>query len=178
MTTNNPSQTLPAHQTIFPDWFRWYQYLGSDWVLMPIRRNGIPFKGWSTHDWPQNNIIAKAVRLNSNLAVRLTDTQFVVCIRDDIDDLILEKLDERLEYGLAWAPCAEAPGCTHYYFRKPATERLPFGLRRKWPGVHIRSEGQCVIAAGSLSPAGFLYEWEWLGNHLSKAPEICPSNLI
>lgn len=173
-----------AHQTIFAEDFREYQYRDADWILMPVQRNGRPFhRGWPTYQFGQRSIVAKAERLNSNLAVRLNERQLVI-------NVPAAQLDNFNSFTRPHSQCvfpedypavvvpSKTQGGQHsidFYCRFSGEIKELWYLKQRFPAFRFFSKGKFVIAAGSVSPFGEPYSWvDWPDNvPLWKAPEIC-----
>jgi Bifunctional DNA primase/polymerase, N-terminal len=159
--------------------FRQYQFAGSDWTLMPVRRDGRPYlRNWPRLPFAQNKVVESATKLNRNLAVRLAEGQLIINVPASLYKPLNEFTRTRSNgfFEDDYPAVIRPDGSTDYYcrFDPRANRRALWDLKAEFKGLRFYAKGQCVVAAGSVSPEGELYEWRYWPDivPLSEAPHI------
>ncbi len=139
----------------------------------PLDRN------WTKRPYDTRAVVARCLKENRNVGVRLTKGQLVLDIDprnggvDGFFNLCLElgldpKHFPRVETG---------SGGSHYYMTKP-TDVPVLDTLKDYPGVEFKSKGRQVVAAGSIHPDTLAY-YKWDTSHppIGEMPEA-PRKLL
>lgn len=110
-------------------------------------------KDWTNRKYNPERVAARAVKLGSNVGVRLRSDQLVIDVdprnggdqgfEDLCFDLGLDTSD--------WPRVITGSGGTHYYLAKNPTIAVRNGVAQ-YPGVEFKSQGRQVVAPGSTHP--------------------------
>jgi hypothetical protein len=110
-------------------------------------------KDWTNRHYDAQAVMDECVANNWNVGIRLGPDDLVV----DVDprnggDVSFEGFCEKLGLDPAdWPRCLTGGGGDHFFLKKPPTLRVRLSLP-DYPGLEFKTDGQQVVAAGSVHP--------------------------